>query len=96
MKKNDPLRRLFRSAASAPQICCVEPPFGFESRVLAQARRARIQDDSLWIALFFKRAFVAACLVTLLSVVLGYHSFRESGQNELTLTDSVIKMSLLP
>ena len=96
MSKNDLLQRLLRSAADAPHICSVEPPCGFEARVLARSRAAIFQDDSLGIALLIRRALFAACLVTLLSVVLGYGSFRDSSQNELTLTDSVIKMSLLP
>jgi len=44
----------------------------------------------------FKRAFVAACLVALLSVALSYRFLSEPVQNELTLADSVIKMTLFP
>ena len=87
------LSRLFRSARRAP-TGGTEPPFGFENRVLAAWRHRALEDDSLWVLMLVKRALVAACVVALLSVVLGYSSVPEP--SELTLADSFIKMSLLP
>ena len=92
---NDSLRRLFRAARRAPASGS-EPPFGFETRVLAGWRNFAPEDDSLWVLTVLKRAFVAACLVALLSLALSYRSLHEPAQNELTLADSVIKMTLLP
>jgi hypothetical protein len=54
------------------------------------------EDDSLWMLMLLKRAFIAACVVALLSVVFSYRFSDEPVQNELTLADSVIKMSLFP
>jgi hypothetical protein len=74
----------------------MEPPLGFEARVLANWRNAAPEDDSLWMLMLLKRAFIAACVVALLSVVFSYRFSDEPVQNELTLADSVIKMSLFP
>ena len=92
---NDSLRRLFRAARLAAARS-TEPPFGFETRVLAGWRNLAPEDDSLWMVMLLKRAFVAACVVALLSVALSYSALREPVQNELTLADSVIKMTLFP
>ena len=92
---NDSLHRLFRAARHAPANS-TEPSFGFETRVLACWQRAAPEDDSLWILMLVKRAFVAACVVALLSVALSYRSLREPVPNELALADSVIKMTLFP
>jgi hypothetical protein len=92
---HDSLHRLFGAAHRAP-AGSTEPPFGFETRVLAGWRTVAPEDDSLWMVMLLKRAFVAACVVAFLSVALSYRSLREPVQNELTLADSVIKMTLFP
>jgi hypothetical protein len=92
---NDCLSRLFRAARHA-SARSTEPPFGFEASVLARWRNGVPEDDSLWVLMLLKRAFVAACVVALVSVAVSYGSLREPSQNELTLADSVIKMTLLP
>jgi len=92
---NDSLWRLFRAARRAPQRD-TELPFGFEARVLAIWKQGTREDDSLWMLMLVRRALVAACVVALLSMALGYSALPEPSQNELTLADSLIKMSLLP
>ncbi len=92
---DDSLSRLFRAAQCAPANR-TDLPLEFETRVLAAWRHVAPDDDLLWMIALLKRAFFAACVVALLSVALSYRSLREPVQNELTLADSVIKMSLLP
>ncbi len=91
----DPLSRLFRAARHAPARSTALP-WGFETRVLAAWRTPAAEDESLWMLVLLKRAFVAACVVALLSLALTHPFLPEPPQNELTLADSVIKMTLFP
>lgn len=93
--QKDSLARLFRAARRAPARS-TEPPYGFERPILASWRNGAPEDEALWMLTLLKRAFVAACVVALISVALSYRFLDEPVQNELTLADSVIKMSLFP
>jgi hypothetical protein len=61
------LDRLLTAAAQAPQRPLDGPPFGLETRVMAQWRAARGEDESAFLFAFFQRAVVAAGVALLLS-----------------------------
>jgi hypothetical protein len=68
MKPTDKtVQRLLNAAAKAPSEIPTAPPLGLETRVLAQWRAARADDDSASLFAFFRHALVGASLVLALS-----------------------------
>ena len=68
MKPTDEqLQRLFNAAAKAAPEATVAPPLGLETRVLAQWRAGRADDESASLFAFFRHAVVGASLVLALS-----------------------------
>jgi hypothetical protein len=84
MSQPDPsLDRLLRAAAAARSASRVteEPPFGFTTRVVAHwlgAPRERPGLDALW----FRRAFLCAFAVMLLSVGWSFRTSDTSSQGD--------------
>jgi hypothetical protein len=95
-KSRKHLERLFEAAAAAPRELLSEAPFSLETRVLAGWRSSPDEDDLDSLLALLRRGFMCACLLLLLSVAANYQSFWEAGPNELSTTDSAIKLSLLP
>lgn len=92
----DSLDRLIRAARRGP-FGGLEPPPGFEMRILTLWREQTPEHDPEWILTVAQRAFVAACGVVLLCLVFGHPgSSLDMTPNHLTLADSLIKASLLP
>ena len=89
------LQRLFRAAARARQELPTEAPFGFEVRVLNAWRAGLADDYAVVLAPLFRRAFVCACAVIIVSAALTLGSWRESAPNELSTVDSVMQLSLM-
>lgn len=97
MKNKSKLDRLFEAAAKAPRATSAEVPFALEARILAQWRAGGLLDEDpfLWI-LFFRRAFVGACVVMLLSLLLSYPALHNESRNELAIAEQVLQSSILP
>ena len=98
MKARDQMvQRLLNAAAKVPPEPAAAPPFGLETRVLAQWRAAATDDDSVSLFAFFRRAMLGATLVLLLSTVwsLTRPSASPTGE-EAALLDYHIGMSLNP
>lgn len=90
------LQRLLNAAARAvPEAAA--PPFGLETRVLANWRASLADDESVSLLVFFRRAVLGASLVLFLSAA---WSFTMSGDNaigdEASLLDYHIQTSLTP
>ncbi len=81
MSKLDKLDRLLRAAASSGQVMREEPPFGFETRVLAQwrARGSGNNRDVAGFALFVRRVAIGALIV---AAAASGDAFWELKQNE--------------
>lgn len=90
------LNRLFQGARHASPDESFPIPFGFETRVLAALNGPELVDDSLWLPALFRRAMLVACGLTLACWLAALAWIPESAANELTLADSIMKLSLLP
>ena len=91
------LQRLLTAAAKAPSGVPTAPPLGLETRVLAQWRAARADDDSVSVFAFFRHAVVGASLV--LALCAAWSFIQTSGSvtgEEATRLDYDIQMSLNP
>jgi hypothetical protein len=98
MKPTDQtLQRLLQAAAKAAPEAVDAPPLGLETRVLANWRAAGMDDDSVSVFAFFRRAVLSAGLVLMLSAA---WSLTQSGGNltgdEAAQLDYNIQMSLNP
>ena len=93
---NDPLERLLKAAASAPQELPAEVPYGLEQRILAGWHSLAAHDETSGLLPVFRWAFVCALLAILLSFVFNYRFLSQPTPNEFSIADSVIKLSLLP
>jgi hypothetical protein len=77
MNQPDPaLHRLLRAASTAPAAAPVpaEPPFGFTTRVIAGWLASSAQERPGLDALWFRRAFLCAFAVMLLSIGWSYRT----------------------
>jgi hypothetical protein len=97
MKKPD-LDRLLRSAAGSPDESPVEPPFGFETRVVAAwGAAAPAEGDFADLSRFLRRAGVIACTVLLVASGATYRQYRVEASlagvatNEYAIVDSAIQ-----
>ncbi len=91
------LERLFKAAAKAAPEAPGTPPFGLETRVLAEWRAAEGDDDAVSLFAFFHRAVLGAALVLVLCAA---WSFTQTGGSvtgeEAVRLDYDIQMSLNP
>jgi len=64
---DEALQRLLKAAAQATPERADAPPLGLETRVLAQWRATGMDDESVSLFAFFRRAVIGASLVLVLS-----------------------------
>ena len=67
------LRRLLKAASQSPTETSEAMPFALEARILAQWRRAAVEDDSMLLIGLFRRAVVCAVAVMIMSI--GWSQF---------------------
>ena len=67
MTNDERFEWLLKAASQASRKPNEEPPFGLETRVLAQWRAGLAEDESAVLFAFFRRAMVVATLALLLS-----------------------------
>jgi hypothetical protein len=97
MKPTDQtLQRLLNAAAKAvPEVAA--PPFGLETLVLAQWRAVSVEDESVSLFAFFRRATLGAGLVLVLCAA---WSLTQAGagavSDEAAILDYNIQTSLTP
>jgi hypothetical protein len=98
MKPNEQsLQRLLGAAAKAPHEPIGAPPFGLETRVLANWRAEGAEDEPAFLFLFLRRATIAASSILLLSAVWSFTRSGSSGAgDEAAQLDYQIEMSLNP
>jgi hypothetical protein len=93
MKKTD-IDRLLRSAAQAPDLAPAEMPFGFDTRVIALARR---NGNGSALAMLLRRVAVAAAVVIIFASAGAYLEFDRNTDamlatgNEFAIADSAIQ-----
>ena len=91
------LQRLFNAAAKAAPESPAAPPMGLETRVLANWRAAGMDDESVSLFAFFRRAVLGASLVLVLSAAWSLTQAGGSAtSDEAALLDYDIQMSLTP
>jgi anti-sigma-K factor RskA len=90
------LDRLLRSAAQA-EDAPAEMPFGFDTRVVARARRNE-NTDLAGLARFVRRVALAATAIIILATAGAYvetDQIPEPFANEFAITDSALQEELL-
>lgn len=88
------LKRLFQTAALAPEELPTEVPFHVQASVLADWRFGQPADEATFVLPLVRRAFVCACAIVLISAL--FTSLRRDGApNELVIVDSEIQLSFL-
>ncbi|HVF70352.1 MAG TPA: hypothetical protein VM940_01980 [Chthoniobacterales bacterium] len=100
--KNDELHRLLRSAAKAPEEPVGEPPFGFETRVVASWRSGAAEpgDDIAEITRFLRRTGAIGLAVVVLAGAAAYRQFSDGAllagpqTNEYAIVDSTIQTEI--
>lgn len=91
------LQRLLAAAAKAAPEADNSPPLGLETRVLAQWRAARADDDSVSVFAFFHRAVLGAGLVLALCAAWSFtQTSRSVTSDEASRLDYNIQTSLYP
>ncbi|MCX6928519.1 MAG: hypothetical protein NT154_35720 [Verrucomicrobia bacterium] len=96
MPNEEKLQRLLSAAAKAPSEIPTAAP-GLETRVLANWRAGRADDESAWLFAFFRHAIVGASLVLVLSAAWSLSRATVAGPgDEAALLDYDIQMSLNP
>ena len=95
MKSNDQtFGRLLDAAAKAPPEAPATPPFGMETRILAQWRAPSAEDDSVSLFAFLRRATLSAGLVLVLCAAWSFtHVGGNTGGDEAALLAYDIQMS---
>ena len=78
---DEKLNRLFKAAANAPGPGPAEAPFGLATRVVA-GWRAGHSDPADFLVLWFRRAALCACMLTLLGLVWSYRDSSAQGIGE--------------
>ena len=95
MNSNEPLQRLFRTAALASKELPASPSPAMENRVLAQWRNAEGEDEFAALANLFQRAVAFAACIMLLSA--GWGWMQSHNQPAATaLTNYVLNFQLPP
>src|SRR3954452_22915720 len=73
------LDRLLRAAASAPNESLPEMPYGFDTRVLANARGERTGGGDVWaFAHIFRRVTLSAVVVTICAGSAAWWQLRQN------------------
>jgi hypothetical protein len=88
--------RLLHAAAAAPRELPNEAPFAMETRLLAEWNGApSAEDESRRLVPVFRAAFLAACVIILISITMSLRSLDETPPNEMVVIDSAIQLTLL-
>jgi hypothetical protein len=96
MKPTD-LDRLLRSASNLPEPASPEPPFGFDTRVVASWRSGKNRmSDMADLSRFLRHAGVIACAVLVLAGAAAYGQYRDETNfaaptNEYAIADAAIQ-----
>jgi hypothetical protein len=92
------LESLLQSAARAPRPSPAEPSFALEARVLGYWRRlpTGAGDVAQILVPLLRRAALCACLLMLLSLAFGYGALRTGENDEVTLANSAVDLTLIP
>jgi hypothetical protein len=87
--------RLLRSAAQAPDEAPTEPPFGFETRVVALWRSSKTKANGL--GMLFRGIMVSSALIMIVSAAATFREYQEGVEagdvstNEFAIADSAIQ-----
>ena len=76
---DEKLNRLLRAAAGAPRPAAGEAPFGLATRVVAGWRAAGHPDGGDFLLVWFRRAALCACVLTLAGLVWNYSASARNG-----------------
>ncbi len=76
------LDRLLKAAAKAPRPAADEAPFGMATRVLAEWRAPAQPDAGDFLLVWFRRAALCACALTLAGLVWNYGASASPGGAE--------------
>ena len=96
-RNNQTLERLLDAAAKAAPEAPVAPPLGLETRILAQWRAASVDDDSVSLFAFLRRATLGAGLVLALCAAWSFADLGGGAPgDEAALLNYDIQMSLNP
>jgi hypothetical protein len=91
------LHRLLRSAAQVPEKKAAEPPFGFETRVVALWRSGNGINGGNGVLRLVRRVALAASVVIVLASAASFLELRETvaaiepADNEFAIADSAIQ-----
>jgi hypothetical protein len=96
---NQQLERLLKSAARAPRRPLPrEAPFVVEAKVLARWRSlpGGAVDLAHVLLPLLRRAALCACLLMLLSIAFSYRAILAGENDEVTLANAAVDLTLLP
>lgn len=93
---NDPLDRLFRAAARAPQEAPATVPFPLEARVLAALRQGPRPDDWFAFLPLFRGGLAVAVGVALIALAIGLRDTTPPVNEESFILDSTLELTYLP
>jgi hypothetical protein len=94
---NKDLDRLLRAAATAGEETPSEPPFGFETRVVALWRSGAAPANGSGLTAFLRRVALVATAVAVVSTVAAVRQFQQNQDagdltsNEFAMADSAIQ-----
>lgn len=93
------LNRLFKAASQAPKPGAEEPPFGLETRVMAEWRASLRSENGDFFVAWFRKAAIGACLLAVVSLAWNFHDLTsgEKGiSDELAIADSSMQQGMYP
>jgi hypothetical protein len=95
---NQQLERLLKSALRAPRALPVGTPFAVEAKVLAHWRDlpGGAMDFAQILLPLLRRAALCACLLMLLSIAFSYRTILIGENDEVTLANAAVDLTLLP
>ena len=86
------LDRLLKGAAQQSGSVPTQPPFGFETRVLAHWKSHRQTEEMAFLLPILRRGLLAAGMILLLSAVISYSNLNRAGDDELVLVNSTLEL----
>lgn len=96
---DEQLNRLFRAAAQVTPALISQPPFGFETRLLAAWREGRLAKSSFWDMTLLTRGLLVAGLIMVVSfwpALKSSESMSNPFADFLQLADSTVPSSDAP
>ena len=92
---DDPLNRLFKAAARAPQTESGAARFALEARVLGDWRRTRGENGDV-LLLWLRRAAICAAVLALASLAWNYQTLTRPAGDELAVADAAMRTGVEP